>query len=138
MKVNNVELVRNDKGEYEIHFKKKHLKDTVFTYTREPTGAVMALLNAATLLCFMSGIEDRLPRHVKIRELKGSITETDADEQTDDFWGDVKLDVEVSVEGEHSAELDRAIRGRMEKGCSMTQLIDRSGYFRVSYNIIKT
>ena len=138
MKVNNVELERNGKGEYEIHFKKKHLKDTVFTFAREPTGAVMASTNAATLLCFMVGIEDRLPRHVKIKELKGSITETDADLQTDDFWGTIRLDVEVSVDDEYSAELERAIRSRMEKGCSMTQLLNRSGYFKVSYNIKKT
>ena len=98
----------------------------------------MALTNAATLLCFMMGIEDRLPRNAKIKKLKGSITETDADEQTDAFWGDIKLDVEVAVDEEYSTELDRAIKSRLEKGCSMTQLLNRSGYFKVSYNIKKT
>ena len=138
MKANKVEIERKSNGEYEIRFKKKHLKDTVFTYSKEPTGAVMALTNAATLLCFMLGLEDRLPRHAKIGVLRGSITETDADEQTDLFWGDVKLDVEVSVDEDCGRELDRAIKGRLDNGCSMTQLLNRSGYFNVTYNIKKT
>jgi uncharacterized OsmC-like protein len=86
----------------------------------------------ASLHCLMSVLEDRLPRHVKVKEMKGTAIDTENNDEEI-----LEFNVEVSVHEEHSAELDKVIKYLNENGCGMMRMLKATGMFTVVYNIKK-
>lgn len=142
MTVKEITQVRSPDGSYLIDFNNKYLQNVVVKHGKARvdnkvegvvrTNAVGDLLMGASLHCLMSVVEDRLPRYVVVKEMRGSAIDTEnKDEEILEF------NVEVSVGDEHVAELDKVIKYLNENGCGMMRMLKKTGMFKVIYNVKK-
>ncbi len=140
MTVKEITQTRTSDGSYVIDFNSKYLQNVVVKHGKARldnkgegvvrTNAVGDLLRGASLHCLMSVVEDRLPRHVVVKEMKG--TAVDIENKDDEI---LEFNVDVSVADEHAAELDKAIKYLNENGCGMMRLLKAMSMFKVFYNV---
>ena len=86
MTVKEISQVRTADGSYVIDFNNNYLQNVVVMHGKARvdnkgdgivgTNTVGDLLMGASLHCLMSVMEDRLPRHVKVKEMKGTAIDT--------------------------------------------------------------
>lgn len=133
MPVKEITLTRLENGDYQFKFNNKYMDDiTIRKPGHEDTNAISDLMMASALLCSTMGVENRLPRHVKIKELRGM---TKDDERKDEEL--LEFNVEASVSEGDEDDLERVFKNLEENGCGMVRMLKKTGMFKVSYNLKK-
>ena len=144
MTVKEIRETRGVDGNYRLEFDNKYMENVTIKYAEaslESKGEGVALDRArmnvvgdlfmgACLHCLVSNVGDRLPHHVEISELRG--TAKDIDNPNEEI---LEFNVEVSVPGEYSSELDKVIKDLNENGTGMMRFLKKTGVFRVIYNV---
>ncbi|TFH02639.1 MAG: hypothetical protein E4H14_17490 [Candidatus Thorarchaeota archaeon] len=133
---------RGKDGDFLIDFQNPYLDNTSIRYTKARvksksegfvnTNAIGDLFMGSCLHCLLQNFVDRVPRHVKFNKLSG--TATDIEKPDEEI---IEFHVEVSVEKEFEADLDKVINYLNENGCGMIKLLRKTGMFKVVLDIQK-
>lgn len=133
---------RNVDGDFFIDFQNQYLENITISYAKARvnskaegfinTNAVGDLFMGSCLHCLLQNFADRVPRHVKFNKLCGTVTDIEKpDEEIIEFH------VEVSVDKEYEADLDKVINYLNENGCGMIRFLRKTGMFKVVLDIQK-